>query len=487
LARDRLFECNSRLTSAARLIQNCERNKTMQRLQRFGLWVLQPKVGLPLALLLCLATSPFVYRATRLSGLPDCRHPFDVEAFGTQEVPDAENAFIEYRKAAKRFKRLPNDQADYESLDKALKEGWGEANTNVQTWVADNRACLAIWRRGTEKSDALNHQPKDVTFNTLLPVVDVARDFARSARLEGSRLEEAGDFDKAWSWYYAIFRNSRHFGMRGVFIERLVGISIHTMAAEATAKWARHDELTPQQLRLAITDLQVAYPLSAPASVAFKVEYLSLMHSIDRLPLLEYSDTPWELGETELFFNNEPEMGRRVIRQVFTNWLAEIDKPRHLRRPQVLGQLGLYERDPTITYDPASLPPEQIEEFAERSLFASSMLLFMPTTEKRFSDEQARQAALITMLALRLHQLETGNLPATLDDLVEAGILESVPIDPWHPTGKPLRYLRKGETVTVYSLGENGIDDGGNIERGIRGGRPDIGFDIQPVKSNNKP
>jgi hypothetical protein len=168
----------------------------MSRLQRFAVWVLQPKVGLPLALLLCLAASPFVYRATRLTGLPDCGHPFDVEAFGPQEVPDAENAFVEYRKAAKLYKEMPSS-IDDDAFYLAMNEGWSEANGDVRKWVADNRACLEVWRRGTEKHDALNHQPKDVAFDTLLPVVQAARDFARLARLEGARLEEAGDLDAA--------------------------------------------------------------------------------------------------------------------------------------------------------------------------------------------------------------------------------------------------------------------------------------------------
>jgi hypothetical protein len=146
--------------------------------------MLQPKVGLPLALLLCLAGSPFVYRAMRLAGLPDCGPPFDVEAFGTQDVPDAENAFVEYRAAEKLYQRMPSSKADDESFDKAMEEGWSEANANIRKWVADNRASMEIRRRGTEKPDAIYLQPKDGTYETLLPVVQAARGFGRLAHLE---------------------------------------------------------------------------------------------------------------------------------------------------------------------------------------------------------------------------------------------------------------------------------------------------------------
>ena len=312
----------------------------MERLQRFALWVLQPKVGLPLALMLCLIASPFVYRATRLTGLPDCGHPFDVEAFGTQEVPDEENAFVEYRKAEKLFKKLPFNNDDYVSLDKALEEGWSEATANVRQWVTDNRACLEVWRRGTEKPDALYLQPKDVKFDTEFPLFDVARDNARLACLEGSRLEEAGDLDAAWGWYRATLRSSRHFGKRGGMMERMIGMANHATASKAIATWASHDDLMPQQLRQAIDNLKNAYAMTAPASVACKCEYLYSENMLKPSSLIKVisieSGLGGDLGRaagTVLFFQNEPEMGRRVMRQAYANWLTQIDKPRHQRRP----------------------------------------------------------------------------------------------------------------------------------------------------------
>ena len=458
----------------------------MERLQRFALWTLQPKVGLPLALMLCLAASPFVYRATRLTSLPDCGHPFDVEAFGTQDVPDAENAFVEYRAAAKLYKETPFSEADMESFDKASKEGWSGANENVRKWVADNRACLEVWRRGTKKTDALYHQPKDLTLHTEMPLIQTARSCAQLMRLEGFRLEETGDLDAAWGWYHAMFRSGRHIGKRGSLIERLVGMAIHPIAAEAIANWAKHDKLTSDQLRQAIDELQDAYAMTAPASISYKCECLSLEKLIASLLLPDFADKASTLGKLELFLRNEPEVGRRVMRQVFANWLTQADHPRHMRTPQVPGDLGIYERDPTLTYHPDSLPPEQIKEFTSKSIVVAMLLPAMSMVETASSREQSQQNALTTMLALRLHRLETGHLPDTLDELVEAGILESVPIDPWHPTGKPLRYHRKNQTATVYSLGKNGIDDGGNFDTGSRKSS-DIGFDIQPAKSNDEP
>jgi hypothetical protein len=65
--------------------------------------------------------------------------------------------------------------------------------------------------------------------------------------------------------------------------------------------------------------------------------------------------------------------------------------------------------------------------------------------------------------------LRHGQLPETLDELVP-DFLPSVPIDP--NGGKPLRYHPNSDgTYLLYSVGENGVDDGGDplLEAGVTG------------------
>jgi hypothetical protein len=65
---------------------------------------------------------------------------------------------------------------------------------------------------------------------------------------------------------------------------------------------------------------------------------------------------------------------------------------------------------------------------------------------------------LIVELALQAHQLETGQLPESLAELVP-DYLPAVPDDPMGDG--PLSYRRDGGTYTLYGVGPNGIDDGG--------------------------
>lgn len=74
--------------------------------------------------------------------------------------------------------------------------------------------------------------------------------------------------------------------------------------------------------------------------------------------------------------------------------------------------------------------------------------------------QAALQSLTITATALRRYQRNhAGQPPETLADLVPA-YLSAIPKDPMD--GLSVRYQRQGEHFLLYSIGENGVDDGGN-------------------------
>jgi hypothetical protein len=83
-----------------------------------------------------------------------------------------------------------------------------------------------------------------------------------------------------------------------------------------------------------------------------------------------------------------------------------------------------------------------------------------------------RRAAAV-LLAIRLYQVDHGATPANLDLLVPA-YLPAVPIDPFSTGAHPLRYITKPGSEAVYSVGEDGRDDGGSTQllRAISGRAP---------------
>jgi hypothetical protein len=75
----------------------------------------------------------------------------------------------------------------------------------------------------------------------------------------------------------------------------------------------------------------------------------------------------------------------------------------------------------------------------------------------------------ITAIALKRYELRHHQLPATLDELTP-GLLKAVPIDCMD--GQPLRYRSRVDgTFLLYSVGEDGKDDGGDpsLGKGVTG------------------
>ena len=82
-------------------------------------------------------------------------------------------------------------------------------------------------------------------------------------------------------------------------------------------------------------------------------------------------------------------------------------------------------------------------------------LTTMAVTDKRYS---VMRALLQTHIALRAFQLDHEKLPAALDELVP-DYLSEVPRDAF-ATG-PVIYRPEGDSYQLYSVGTNGVDDGG--------------------------
>lgn len=89
-------------------------------------------------------------------------------------------------------------------------------------------------------------------------------------------------------------------------------------------------------------------------------------------------------------------------------------------------------------------------------------------------------------LALERCRLRDGRWPNSLAD-VPRDILADIPLDPFD--GKPLKYPRRGDGVTVYSVGADGRNDGGRVIDGPDAKAPgtDVGFRLYDPKARGLP
>ena len=377
-------------------------------------------------------TALITWRTTSLDGLPDIGEPFDVEAF-CRPIPDESNAFVLYKEA---FGRLGKEPGSPDFV-------WETADEPQKKWLAECREAMAIWRRGTDRLDALYISPRTMNLTTLLPVVQGMRSFARLALLEGTRLEAGGDFEGALDWYLAVLRASRHLGQRGFAIERLVGIATHAMASRRITALAERPEVGPATIRRAL-DAAVAVDARTPAnSDLLKCEYLSFINTIglpefeDPSAIISPAPEIWKgpLGRASFritrLFKKEPERSRRVFRLIVANQLAYCDLPAARRPPKVAPAptpalknpattllSELYAVNATAPASARALPAEDLARWHASTIYAEMFLPALDSIEKALARERGVQASLLIALANQLHAREHGKPPETVEELV---------------------------------------------------------------------
>jgi hypothetical protein len=109
--------------------------------------------------------------------------------------------------------------------------------------------------------------------------------------------------------------------------------------------------------------------------------------------------------------------------------------------------------------------PKEIDMHA---MLSSDVFSLGRVFDKVMRVEAAKQMT-VTAIALKRYQLKNGKYPASLDSLVPE-FIAAVPVDPVN--GGPLHYrLNSDGTFLLYSVGENGVDNGGDpsLEKYVTG------------------
>src|SRR5262249_47715700 len=97
----------------------------------------------------------------------------------------------------------------------------------------------------------------------------------------------------------------------------------------------------------------------------------------------------------------------------------------------------------------------------------------------------ARLRCALVALAAERHRRQHAAWPQSLADLVPT-YLQAVPLDPFD--GQPLRFRRTDAGAVVYSVGEDGRDDGGDPSRPPDGGaQRDVVFRLWNVDQRRQP
>ena len=423
------------------------------------------------------------YRAYYLSQVPVIPPPFDVDAFGTVEVAEEDNAYPLYKRVVSDWNTTR--EPTYGDIHEVVRGSWEVAvrNQRAWEWLNDNQHVMEILREAAEKPLYLERQPKEITFFVDESLADKFKKFCWLMILQGKLLElDGGDVEAAWEWYRTAFRASRQVGQHGLSSERSMGVSCHEITAEAIIAWADHPQVTAEQIQQAADDLRRIYLRSVPPSVGYKMLYLRVDSLLWDPPskqdceyeFMGYVPTPRWRYDLLTIAKIEPQFSRRLNRHLCRNWLPQVDLPKHLRASSISTSCSVFDASNSPHSTQGEMSSQEIDRSLERSYFAYTVLRGRMHLCNLVDEENARQNILIVVLAAQQYRREHGDFPPDAKALLDGGYLPEMPLDSLQSTKAFIQYRNTEDCVTVYSLGLDGIDQGGceadwNLQEGDLG------------------
>lgn len=275
----------------------------------------------------------------------------------------------------------------------------------------------------------------------------------------------------AWKNLRAIHRQARILSQSGTIIDQLVAIAIDSMALDATATLLADSRLPADLARQIQSELE-SLPPTARMSAAFegmeRIWFVTLVMMAQESGVGTFL-TNFLSGSTPSFhpfdhvsvdWNVALVEGNKRYDQIVAAFLEPDGRARRLAIDNIeadLQQMEVEMRQPS-TWTSSLLSPQRRSQLVAATVITSSANAISNLND---AANRANSRLELTRLAatLAVYRAEQGGYPDDLSALVPT-VLSQLPTDLF--TGKPLVYHRTRDGYLLYSLGDNGFDDGGS-------------------------
>jgi hypothetical protein len=341
----------------------------------------------------------------------------------------------------------------------------------LDQWLADNRHTMELIRQGNQKPHywrtyACGDEETAEMISVLLPELNELKRLTQSlcwqAFIEASR----GDFNNAFDSTFQAYSLGDHLrGQNTTIIEQLVAISIKAISSQ-TARRLLNDYGDQIDLETLSDTRRRFQQLLAREdfTVDFESERLFMYDEIQRC------FTESRFGKSHLFI---PRLQQLTSSDILDNEIELLTKGAlhilftHPDKKQTLETADkLYDlMKQAARQTPAARKTEAIDlEARIESLTKGNFLLqtLSPSLTKvieiSYRSRIDSLSTLATLAILEYHK-RNGAWPDSLTTLVENGMIDELPLDPF--SHEPLDYHKTGDGFMLYSVGTNFTDDGG--------------------------
>ena len=424
-----------------------------------------------------------------------------LRALGVKEMPAGSKVWERYGDYLKRTKGMSDTQAekamdDFEAVflvpwaaaDHPDMAGYLKTEEGFLTLAAES-ASRPKWWLPMVSADGRT------MIMICLPSLATFRDMARVLSARAVLRGVAGDIEGCLSDVKTIRQLARKVGSGATLIERLVGVAMDALGTRALATVVASGKLTEAQCRQARASLDALGPMPQMlegmdvgerwtqldnvqwvAAGQIEAVIAGFKPGADLIPTLKVlNDINREQVQWDVVLKR---MGQLMDLQVEAAREPNMEGFRTSRRIAENASISLSQQDEKAAKDLKRQPNEAPEAYTER---ITNRLVndFFPSvwkSEELYRRDREQVAMARVVLAAAEVNAKTGKWPVRQEELAP-GVLKELPRDMYSEGGAlPFRYVVKEKGVRVYSVGENGKDDGG-VSDGK--GKDDLGVGVE--------
>jgi hypothetical protein len=385
-----------------------------------------------------------------------------------------------------------NPQAATEEEIVALQEGFDSLTPPEQMNQEEITALRQEMQRAApalaeaRKIIALTRGRYPITYSsdfisTLIPHTQDARAIANLLALDAQLLAQDKDIDGALASCRGVVNAGRSVGDEPLMISMLVRVALDFVALEKVQRTLAQGEASEAALAQlqALLEKEVAEPLLLNAARGERAGAERLMQALENGDIsLEQLEGMAGNGR------NGGAAGVPILDDIVMRIRGGSLKANRIALLKMNNQFVELARLPVEEQH----APLQEWEIACRGDLPPIARMLLPAFVKVAGSYHRAQACLrcgIALVAAERFRLAQGRWPKTLTELVPT-YLRKVPIDPYDKA--PLRWVRFADGYTVYSVGQDGQDNGGIVtERSPVKPGVDVGYRLWDVSKRRQP
>ena len=355
----------------------------------------------------------------------------NIPAYPRAPKPNGYDLYVTAAQLTTRLKPEPDPISDVNRPTDAKESAQRYSLARKTAWLNQNQQAFSLFDQALQTPSLA---PPQRSFRAFGSGQSKLRQLARDKTIQSNARWMRGDGYGALQSGLDIVQLGHDVRRGGVLIGDLVGIAIGAIGRSATSDTI--ERINADQAKSAARRLE---------------KLLQTRWSLSDALTEEKYSTQASLLET---FRTEPGW-----RKSFAGKL-KLDSWRYytISKQQIIDDIGAdFDRrikNARLSYAQKGAPPAE---------FNDPMMKFFQSDGERQRLSEARDLIgdrlLMMRLALRAYRLENGAYPPKLDALVPA-YLSAVPADPFGG-GEALRYQSDGKTYALWSIGPDGVDDGG--------------------------